>query len=149
MQGGFDLGIAVNRAALVIPPCWYDWLSAGDADIYRELPVPRLGWCSLPPDADRIRQKARWQAVQSMTWDDFPKLRRLEDGPSYSITAALAMADHFGASEIVVFGHSGAGEADCMGLPGADRSAHRWKREANELRQMAALISAPITYVKE
>jgi hypothetical protein len=152
--------IAVNRAAKLFPHCAANWCVAGDIGMASELAAadvfPLEGVCTMAATADLIPQGhcPRWTSDvpgrdgrgQSehpiITWESLPGFRSTWCRPGiaegFSITAALALAQHLGHRETLLVGHDARPGPDCAGGDGDNRSPDRWQREASELRSFIA-----------
>jgi hypothetical protein len=138
MRGGYAGGIAVNAAAKVIPREYYDYLSAGDPEIYSRIPAPNFGWLILGGFDKQVEAMGPpWTDLLHWVWADIGCAK----GCSFSIVAAMHLAAHLGADTVHLFGHDCTADVDCAGWPPEDRTsyrtAERWRREAYEMQDAA------------
>lgn len=95
--GRHDIGIAINRAAFVVPRTHWEWLCAGDFidgdHPWTDYPIPDLGYCTRRPITCGGRECVQWSKLrhQDIQW---------------SISAALLLAGRLLATEIEVYGHN-------------------------------------------
>jgi hypothetical protein len=149
----YGLRICINAAINHIPDRFAHWYAAGDAVAYRDTYTtrrPSIGWCCLCDDyRAQILAAGGWDGFKSLMWPDLPALSRV-DRPSYSITAAIALADKLGAHVIDIYGHDAAVGKDNAHGSGADiYTDERMRKERQELADITRAISAHINIIQE
>jgi len=104
-RGGYDLGIAINRAAFVVPQEYWQWASVGDwwthPELFLDYPIPSAGYFTMRHIVGHEYPK-KVNGAHMLTWDDLPPM---PPTTSYSITASLHLAAYIGARDITVYGH--------------------------------------------
>ncbi|MBU6247145.1 MAG: hypothetical protein KGN77_05260 [Xanthomonadaceae bacterium] len=104
-RGGYDVGIAINRAAFVVPQLYWQWLSAGDLlarpEIFADYPIPASGYFAMRDNMFTQYPKTH-NDRHLLIWDALPPL---PGDTRFSITASLHLAAYLGAGEITVYGH--------------------------------------------
>lgn len=136
--------IGINDAFRALPDRWCHWCASGDIQSYRPAYTtnrPTVGLCCLTPTYLAEIASHGWPG-RALTWSDLPALRRVHT-PSWSITAAIALADLLGADDIRVYGWDMAigrmNETDGT-LYDAER-ARKEMRELDEIRPAVGTIS--------
>lgn len=129
--------IAINDALNHFSDGDVDWYSAGDWNSYMDYfakKKPRIGWLSLKPDRDRILTMPGWgPPLQNMHWRELEMMGHI-GSPSYSVSAAIALAYHLADEPISLFGHDMAvGHAGSSGPAGGVYSDARFRKERQEL----------------
>jgi hypothetical protein len=140
------LRIGLNGAFRLLPDRWCHWCASGDARAYSpEYTANRstVGLCCLTDEyLPRIKDFG-WTGLLRLTWGHLPALRRV-DSPAYSITAAIALADHLGSRNIHVYGCDMA-----IGQPNAAEPTTydeaRLAKEKRELSEVRAAICGTVT----
>jgi hypothetical protein len=143
-----DLRIAINNAINLIPDGFTDIYCAGDPIAYRTQYTtrrPNVCWCCL---CEPFRQQIHamglgWDKLPSLLWEDLPALKPVSS-PSYSITAAIALAARLGARSIVIIGHDAAIGHFNSGGPshGSMYSPERAAKESKEIAQITSHLQA-------
>jgi hypothetical protein len=139
------LRIGINGGFALLPDKWCHWCASGDALCYRPKYTtnrPTVGFCCLTPEYLPAIAEDGWTGA-AMTWQDLPALRRVAS-PSWSIIAAIALADVLGALDIHIYGCDMAIDKDNATGP-TDYSAERYAKEMKELAEISAVISGAIT----
>lgn len=148
-----DAVIAVNAAAKLVDS---DWVCAADPAWYRglfgsEVKHPRSGYLVAPHAADDARAFTQAEVI---TWDNVSLIHEhFKQGRpiSWSVQAALCLAEQLGAREVILYGADGrrsVGTIDASGYKGEDRSAERWEREESDLAFTIAMLADRKTTVQ-
>lgn len=148
---------AINRAILTLPWTAHWWV-AGDTDLLRQIAQMRPSgprWGTIAP------QRTLEALVDSplggcrLTWESLPGYGitwcRKHHAEGFSLSAAYAAAVFHGHDEILLYGHDQTHGPDCAGYHGdhADRSADRWRRQADEWQLLTSAHPLPLTCVRK
>lgn len=129
-----DTFIAVNRAASAF--C-VDWWAVQDEDIWRSVrPIGKPIIFSSDSLRDTFGNREPGNGFEWTTFSEVGSCTKCRSKPpwwSYTLTAALVLADHISADEITIYGADMEGLEDWDGhVPASARSGrseHRWERE--------------------
>ena len=138
--------IGINDAFRTLPDRWCHWCASGDILAYRPsytVNRPLVGFCCLTSEYLEEIASHGWGGV-AITWGDLPALRRVHT-PSWSIIAAIALADKLGARDIAIYGWDMA-----IGHTRSDGSVYDHERARKEMRELCEIktaISGSITIV--
>ncbi len=149
-RGGYDLGIAINRAAKVVPLIYWQWLCAGDLlsnpDVFQDYPIPSAGYFTVNPSV-LTDLPPRKNDRHLLAWDALPPLPA---STSFSITAALHLAAYIGAKTIDVYGHD---QHSTLHIPYDDEHSggKRALAESTEVGRAVSLLDTlpvPVNFIK-
>jgi hypothetical protein len=149
----YGLRIGINSGFDLLPDGFCHWYSAGDHQAYEAQYTakrPSVGWCCICEEYRGIimSRDIGWSAFESLTWEDLRYLKEVSI-PSYSITAAIALAAQLGAERITLFAHDCAvGKPNANGAGSDNYPEDRAKKEAQELADITRIVSGWCTIIK-
>lgn len=128
-----QLRIGLNDGFRALPDRWCHWCASGDVSAYRnEYTTHRstVGYCCLIRSYMPEIAEYGWSG-EALAWDDLPALRGVFN-PSWSIIAAIALADKLGADDIHIYGWDMA----------IDECTYNHERKRKELREFGDIQKA-------